>query len=51
MGKDWKVLDANGEVASSSILEAKVRHQKALSAYRGASSGRLNSDWETYRRP
>lgn len=47
MAKDWKVLDANGQVASSAILEAKVRHQKALSAYRGASSGRLNSDWET----
>lgn len=47
MAKNWQVLDANGEVASSAILEAKVRHQKALSAYRGASSGRLNSDWET----
>ena len=47
MATDWKVLDANGKVASSATLEAKVRHQKALSAYRGASSGRLNSDWET----
>lgn len=46
MTKKWAVLGADGDVVASSVLEAKVRHQKFLSSYRGASSTRLNSDWE-----
>jgi len=47
MAKQWQVLGATGDVVASAKMEAKVRQAKALSAYRGASSGRLNSDWET----
>lgn len=47
MAKNWQVLDADGKVARSAALEAAARHKKMLAAYRGASTGRLNGDWDT----
>lgn len=41
----YKVLDHRGRVAASSEMDTAKRRKKALSAYRGAGTGRTQADW------
>jgi lambda family phage portal protein len=41
----YKVLDHRGDVVASTEIDRARSRRKALSAYRGASSGRTTSDW------